>query len=147
MSEKPFGINSPGTRRGRAHAGHSPQVRLCGLTRRAKAVVEASDGDGRRRTTEQGRRRALGRALWLGARLSLRRGLGRESNCSFLIRHLRPGLWPDSARRCHRGMFRLGGRRLSLRRRWLDRRLIVRHRSLILVLNSEQIAYEATDAA
>src|SRR5262249_7038441 len=60
---------------------------------------------------------------------------------------LRPGLGLGSARRCHRGMFRLGGRRLGLRRGWLDRRLIVRHCSLILALNSEQIAYEATDAA
>src|SRR6516225_3631819 len=60
---------------------------------------------------------------------------------------LRPGLWLGSARRCHRGMFRLGGRRLGLRRGWLDRRLIVRHCSRILALNSEQIAYEATDAA
>src|SRR5262249_27319265 len=75
--------------------------------------------------------------LWL-SRLLLRltRGPG-----------LRPGFWWGSARRCHREMFRLGGRRLGLRRGWLDRRLIVRHCSLILALNSEQIAYEATDAA
>ena len=52
------------------------QVCLSSLTRRAAAVVEASDGDGRRRATEQGRRCALGRALRLGARLSLRRRLG-----------------------------------------------------------------------
>jgi hypothetical protein len=50
-------------------------------------------------------------------------------------------------RRCHRGMFRLGSRRLGLRRGWLDRRLVVGHRGLILALRSEQIAHEATDAA
>jgi hypothetical protein len=49
--------------------------------------------------------------------------------------------------RCHRGMFRLGSRRLGLRRGWLDRRLVVGHRGLILALRSEQIAHEATDAA
>ena len=138
------------TARHPARAGHTPgaapQVRLSGLMRSAEAGVEASDRDGRRRATEQGRRRSLGRALRLGARLSLRRRLGHESNCSFLIRWLRSE-FGRMGFRCHRGMFRLGGRRLGLRRRWLDRRLVVRHRSLILAPRSEQIAYKASDAA
>ena len=37
------------------------------------------------------------RALRRGARLSLRRWLGHESNCSFLIRRLRPGLRQNSS--------------------------------------------------
>src|SRR5262249_30723983 len=60
---------------------------------------------------------------------------------------LRHGLWLGSARRCHRGMFRLGGRRLGFRRGGLGRRLIVGRLRLILALNSEPIAYEATDVA
>jgi hypothetical protein len=58
---------------GGAHAGRSPQVRLSGLMRRAEAVVEASDGDGRRRAAEQGRRRALGRGLWMEIALEVER--------------------------------------------------------------------------
>jgi len=42
-------------------------------TLRAEAVVEASDGDGRRRATEQGRRRALGRGLWMEIALEVER--------------------------------------------------------------------------
>src|SRR5438094_3126210 len=40
-----------------------------------------------------------------------------------------------------RHCFRLGCRRLQLRRGWLDRRLVVRRWGLILALRSEQIAW------
>ena len=94
----PGGLHLHATTSGRnCHRDVNPRFCRSGLTPRADAVVEASDGDGRRRTTKQGRCRALGRALRLGARLSLRRWLGHESNCSFLIRRLRPGLRQNSS--------------------------------------------------
>jgi hypothetical protein len=120
-----------------------PGVCRVDLTRGAEAVVEAADGKGRRRATEQWRCRGTGGALRLGARLFWG-WLGRASNCGFSIRR-RFGRM--SARRCHRGMFTLGCRRLGLRSGWLDPRLVVRRRGLILTLRSEQIAYEAADAA
>jgi hypothetical protein len=124
-----------------------PQICRSALTRSAEAVLETSYRDSRRRATEQGRRRALGRALSLGAHLSLRRWLGHESNCGFSIRWLRSEFGRMGPCRCQGGMFRLGCCRLGLRRGWLDRRLVVCHWGLILALRSEQIVYEATDAA
>ena len=97
-SPLPGALHLQATTSGRnCHRDVNPRFCRSGLTPRADAVVEASDGDGRRRTTKQGRCRALGRALRLGARLSLRRWLGHESNCSFLIRRLRPGLRQNSS--------------------------------------------------
>jgi len=132
-----------------SHASHEPQRPHClaGLTPRAEAVVEASGSEGRRRATEQGSRRALGRTLRLSARLALGRRIGDESNGSFGIRRLLCEFAWMGARPCHRGMLRLGGRGLGLRRECLDRRCVLRQRDLILGLRSEQIAYEATDAA
>src|SRR5262249_14189863 len=117
----------------------SPLVCRVDLTRRAEAALEAADGKGRRRATEQGSCRAIGRALRLGARLFWG-WLGRASNVGLSICRLRSRFGRMGARRCHRETFRLGCRRLGLRPGWLEPRLVVRYRSLILTLRSEQIA-------
>jgi hypothetical protein len=102
------------------------------LPPRPDAIVEASRRKNWRRTTKPRRCRPVGRALRLGTRLLLRR-------------------W----RHFHRGLFRFGCHRFRLRRGWLDRRqivrhrghVIVRHRGLILAVRSEQIEHEPADAA
>src|SRR5262249_50691689 len=62
-----------------------------GLAPRADGIVEACGRKSRCRPTKQGRRGALGRALRLDARLSLRGGLGYLS-CGFTVRRLRTAL-------------------------------------------------------
>jgi hypothetical protein len=100
-------------------------------TPRADGIVEASRRKSRGRAAEQGRPRALGRALRLGTRLFLLWYLGD----GFSGRPPRSQFGPSGGRRCHLGMSRLGCRRL--RHGWLDRRLVVRHRRLILAVRSE----------
>src|SRR5262249_33181922 len=130
---------SPARERRRPYLGF--QDCRFGLTRRTDAILEASGRKRRRRAPKQVRRRALGWVLRLGARLSLGRGLW-HLRVSFTLRPL----GGRGAGRRHGRMFRLGCRGLGLRRGWLDRCLVVRHRGLILALRSKQIAYEASDA-
>jgi hypothetical protein len=98
-----------------------------GLMPRADTIVEASRRKGWRCAAEHGRGRAFRRAWPFGSRLLLQCWPG-HLGCGFTR-------W---ARREFRG---------RLRRGRLDRHLIVGHRGLIIALRSEQIAYEATDAA
>jgi hypothetical protein len=139
-SEEPAPPRAENSRRARFNKGDLRFYSQSRLPRRAEAVVEALDGRCRRRSTEQVRGLAFGSALRLGARLSLRRRLGRESNCRFLIRRLRLVFGRTDACRRHRGMFRRGVRRLGLVRGWLARRLVIRHRGLVLAFRSEEIA-------